>query len=268
MYTSKQPIRVTLLLIFLLAAIPAAHAKVVNVWGDTSRVAVVNSFYDGLPAHSSSVIGGDLDSNNLSGVDLLWVVQPQSLLTGAENTHLANFLAVGGRIAYMGEHCSFPGGNENINPSLTAVGSNIQIACGTTQDGGFHTATRVGGQILDHPLTTGVNSYRYAAFAPLAMGGLSETLMLGTDLTSVMMGFENIGPGSVFLITDQNPFDDPFAEDNEIMFENLLVGDTTAPPVRPPPPSIPVPTLGAWALILMAFVLAVFGAIRMRRRSS
>lgn len=264
------PMRFTLgiLMSFLL---PAAHAEVVNVWGDTGRVTTVNTFYDGLTGHSSTVISGDLDSNDLTGVDLLWIVQPQTPLTTAENATLSDFLAVGGRIAFMGEHCTFSeSGNANINLSLAAVGSSIQIEnpC-TTQDGGFHVASRVNGQILDHTLTESVNTYRYAAFAPLVMGPGAETLMLGTDLASIMMGFENIGPGSVFLITDQNPFDDPYAEDNEVMFENLLTGITGAPPVEPPTPAgpaKPVPTVSQWTLVGLGVLLALLGYAGLRRR--
>jgi hypothetical protein len=123
-------------------------------------------------------------------------------------------------------------------------------------DSDFRNATRTGtptgGKILDHPLTEGVNTYNYAAFAPLTVGGDAQTLMLGSDLTSVMMAYENIGAGSIFLITDQNVWDNVNSpsNDNARMFKNLLSADTGAPP--PPSEQVPEP---ASVLGLLAFGL-------------
>ena len=245
-------------LALIFGVVSTATAKVVNVWGSTQFVTTVNNFYDGLVDHSSTIINGSLDSNDLTGVDLLWVVQPAVALTTPENAHLVTFLAGGGRIAYMAEHCTYdPPMNANINASLTAVGSNILIACGTTQDNGFQTASKANNQILDHPLTDGVDTYEYAAFAPLSLGGSAQTLMVGKDLTSIMMGFENLGAGSIFLITDQNVLNFDGTYDNDMMFQNLLIGITGAPPPQPVGPIEPVPSMSVWALILLTMLLCL-----------
>ncbi len=134
-------------------------------------------------------------------------------------------------------------------------------------DSGFRSASVADGQILSHPLTTGVNTYEYAAFAPLTISGTAQALMLGEESylgnPSIMMAFQNIGPGSIFLITDQNVWDNspnwPGGFNNARLFENLLEGETGAPPVDPS--VVPLPA----ALPLMAGFLAMFGLARRRQ---
>lgn len=67
----------------------------------------------------------------LSGVNLLWATQPSNNYTAAELNVMSNFLAGGGRIAFMGEH----GGNgfsveENnrINAAISALGGS-DVGC-------------------------------------------------------------------------------------------------------------------------------------------
>ena len=265
------------LMYFLLAPLlalgmsQAARADVVNVWSigiGGSLSAPINSFYNLLPGHSSSVISGSLDSNDLTGVSLLWVVQPPSLLTLAEISTLSAFLADGGRIAFMGEHGNGLANteNNNISAAVTALGGNMTILNNSAQDAGFRIATRVGGQILDHSLTNGVDTYEYAYFAPLIIiSPPAEALMLGTDLTSVMMSFENIGPGSIFMITDQNVLNFSGDVDNDVMFENLLTGTTGAPPPVAATPATPVPTLSQWALIMLSMLFGLMVVANRKR---
>ena len=231
-----------------------ANAGVVNVWGERYNLSVINNFYNGLAGHSSAIVTGQLDTINLAGVNLLWAVQPGDAYTSGELTTMSNFLAGGGRIAFMGEHGSFaPAENTRINAALTALGSTISIN-NVILDSGFRTASVGDGQILSHALTTGVNTYQYAAFAPLSISGSAEALMRGEDSylgsPSIMMAYQNIGPGSIFLITDQNVWDNsptwPGGFNNGRMFENLLSANTGAPPVNgvPEPASLALLGLG------------------------
>jgi len=219
-----------------------AYAGIVNVWGEmkNGNNTHINTFYDNLSGHSSTSISGQLNTNDLSGVDLLWATQPGDAYTIDELDSMATYLSGGGRIAFMGEHGSFtPDQNIRINEALSYLGAGMEIE-NSILDGGYRDATTAGGQILDHSLTAGVDTYNYAAFAPLVnLSGNAEALMLGADLSSVMMAFENIGAGSIFLITDQNVWDNVnnSSNDNAQMFENLLVAQT-APPV----PSVSEPT--------------------------
>lgn len=256
-----------LALVLAIAASSTAQAGVVTVWGEALSgfsLTTVNNFYNGLAGHSSTIATGTLDTVSLTGVNLLWATQPADSYTAAELTTMSNFLAGGGRIAFMGEHGTFaPAQNTRINTALTALGSTISIN-NVILDGGFRSASVGDGQILTHALTTGVNTYQYAAFAPLTISGTAEALMLGEENylgnPSIMMAYQNIGPGSIFLITDQNVWDNSptwgGTFDNATMFENLLSGNTGAPPVNPP--GVPEPaSLGLLGIGFLASLVAL-----------
>lgn len=262
-----------ILMTLLSAYATFANAGVVSVFGQPTNTGfntnIINNFYNGLPGDSSTLTTGSLDTNNLTGVNLLWAVQPTAAYTSAELNTMASFLSGGGRIAFMGEHGSFaPNENIRINTALSFLGSTISIN-NVILDSGFRSASVVDGQILNNPLTTGVNTYEYAAFAPLTISGTAQALMLGEESylgnPSIMMAYQNIGAGSIFLITDQNVWDNspnwPGGFNNAKMFENLLLGNTGAPPVDPPS-NVPVPA----ALPLMASALAMFGLGRRRNK--
>lgn len=255
-----------------MAAGASAHAGVVTVWGETLSgfsQTTINDFYNGLAGHSSSIATGTLDTVSLAGVNLLWATQPGNAYTVAELSTMSNFLAGGGRIAFMGEHGTFgPSQNSWINDALAFLGSTIAIN-NVIVDSGFRSASVGDGQILSHALTTGVDKYEYAAFAPLTISGTAEALMLGEEsfngASSVMMAYQNIGPGSVFLITDQNVWDNAPKNwsgnfDNGRMFENLLSGNTGAPPVNANPVSEPA----SFALL----GIGLMGLAAARRRKS
>ena len=246
-----------------LASEPALAGDV-RIFGDRYDLNIINNFYNSYGGHSSAIVGSSIAGVNLGGIELLWAVQPADLYSLAEIDTLAGYLSGGGRIAFMGEHGSFaPTENNNINAALAALGANISIV-NTVEDSGFRTASVGDGQILAHPLTTGVNSYEYAAFAPLTISGSAQALMLG-ELGSVMMAYQNIGPGSIFLITDQNVWDTSGSlwpsHDNEVMFDNLVSGQTGAPPVG----AVPEPSV--WAMLLIGFG-AIGGALRRRRQKA
>jgi roadblock/LC7 domain-containing protein len=245
----------------LLGAV-AAQAGTVVVQGDSYPLSRLNNFYNSYGGHTSTIGAGPVSGLNLAGVNLLWAVQPTSAYTGADITKMQGYLSSGGRIAFMGEHGSFmPSQNNNINAALTALGSTIQIV-NVIEDSGFRTASVGDGQILAHSLTAGVNSYQYGAFAPLTISGSAQALMMGEDNpAAIMMAYQNIGAGSIFLITDQNVWDNAPSlwpsHDNEVMFDNLVAGRTVGG----------VPEPASWAMLIIGFG-AMGGAMRYRRREA
>lgn len=246
------------------APVPAAQAAEVRVFGEALsgfNLSTVNNFYNGVPGNNSSILAA-LTPGSLDGVGLLWATQPADAYTASELSVMTSFLAGGGRIAFMGEHGTFaPQQNIRINAALTALGADIQIV-NQIVDSGFRTASVADGQILANPLTAGVSTYEYAAFAPLTISGTAQALMVGeNNPNDIMMAFQNIGAGSIFLITDQNVWDNspnwPGGFNNARMFENLLVANTGAPP----PVAVPAPA--GFAL----FGMGLLGLVAVRRRA-
>jgi hypothetical protein len=245
----------------------AAQAGTVLVTGESLSgfsTSTINTFYNTYGGHTSTL--GTVTGSSLAGIDLLWATQPADAYTGAELDTFANYLAAGGRIAFLGEHGGFGAAQNNfINAALTFLGADIQIV-NQLIDSGFRSASVGDGQILSHPLTQGVNTYQYAAFAPLTISGSAQALMLGEDdPTKIMMAYQNIGPGSIFLITDQNVWDNAASLwpnfDNEVMFDNLVEGQTGAPPVNG------VPEPATWAMMLVGFGIIGAGMRRKQRQA-
>jgi hypothetical protein len=231
----------------------AAHVAIFGEQLSGFNKTTIDNFYDGITGGNSQIIS-TLDSASLSGVGLLWVTQPNAF-TASQLSTMQGFLAGGGRIAFMGEHGGFGWAQDvNINTALTFLGAHVQIQQ-ASPDAGFRSASVLDGQIKANPLTAGVNTYQYACFAPLILSGAAQTLMTGEDNPSqVMMAYENIGSGSIFLITDQNVWDYESSGwpgyDNGQMFENLLLADTGAPPVNgvPEPGTALLASLGLLGL--------------------
>lgn len=183
-------------------------------------------------------------------------MQPASAYSASDLTVLKDFMNDGGRIAFMGEHGGYaPAEDARIAAAVAALGGSIGINV-DAPDGGFHDATVANGQIFANSLTAGVNTYNYACFASLALTGTAQALMVGTDHSQVMMAYQTVGAGSIFLITDQNVWDHVYAStnDNKEMFENLLSAYVA--------PSVPEP--GTYALLVAG--LGVLGFLARRRQ--
>ncbi|MBT3879117.1 MAG: hypothetical protein HOI47_15885 [Candidatus Scalindua sp.] len=211
---------------FAIISTSTGSGDTVNVFGDKFDLNTINDFYKSQLGVTSTILPaeGDLNTYNLTGVDLLWAVQPGNDYTLAELNTMQSFLDDGGRIMFMGEHGTFaPAENTRIGSAISSLGGNMSIT-NTVKDGGFHDATSANGQILPNKtLTDGVNTYNYAAFAPINVSGTAEKLILGTE-NSTMLAQQQIGSGNVFVMTDQNTWDNvnSASNDNNVFFQNLL----------------------------------------------
>lgn len=244
-----------------LTASSAFSAEVV-VFGDRFDLNPINNFYNSI-GHTSVIGSGTLDTINLTGTKLLWAVQPADAYTAAELNTMHNFLQGGGRIAFMGEHGFYaPDENDRINAAISFLGGSITIQ-NLAPDAGFRSASVADGQILANPLTEGVLTYQYACFAPLILSGSAEALMHGEDdPTQIMMAYQVVGNGSIFLITDQNVWDNESSDwpgfNNHRMFENLLSATVPGQPTVDNPGAVPEPStyglIGAVALVGLAAV--------------
>jgi hypothetical protein len=72
-----------------LFCVAAQAANLVGVYGNRFDLTTINDFYNsGLTVNgmsvSSNILTGTLDTNNLSNINLLWLVQPASSYTPAE----------------------------------------------------------------------------------------------------------------------------------------------------------------------------------------
>jgi hypothetical protein len=239
----------------------SAYAGSVTVWGEALpdfNQSYISSFYTSI-GHTAVLATGQLDTVNLAGVNLLWATQPADAYTVGELSAMQTFLNGGGRIAFVGEHGTFaPQENNRINAAVSFLGGHIAIQ-NLSPDAGFRTASVADGQILASPLTAGVNTYQYACFAPLVLSGGAHALMRGEDNPAqIMMAYEVIGNGSIFLITDQNVWDNEPTNwdgfDNATMFANLLTA--TVPGLPPIGGAVPEPSaygmIGTCALVGLA----------------
>lgn len=250
----KLLVTLSMLGMTLASTAAVAASRNVAVYGDRFPLPTISNFYDGLADTHAAVID-TLSTANLSGVQLLWAVQPGSDYSTNDISVMKGFMNTGGRIAFLGEHGTYaPMEDARIATGVTKLGGSIGINV-DFPDAGFHDATVGNGQILANPLTAGVNTYNYACFASLVLGGNAQALMVGTDHNQVMMAYQTVGAGSIFLITDQNVWDNvqSTGNDNKVMFENLLAANV----VPSVPTSVPEPESFAMLLAGLGLVSAV-----------
>jgi len=65
----------------------------------------------------------------------------------------------------------------------------------------------------------------YGIFSPLSISDSAKALVLGEDGSSIMLAYENIGAGTVFVMGGQSAWDlDTYfaGKDNRTLFTNIL----------------------------------------------
>ncbi|MEI6069141.1 MAG: hypothetical protein WCP96_17530 [Methylococcaceae bacterium] len=149
---------------------------------------------------STTITAAELQNTNLF-VSYL----PAQSYTSPEIDALKGFLNQGGRILFMGDY-GFGNSyynnqyNKAINADISALGGTM-ASDDLDYDWADLTATVSNGQILPSFLTTGVNSFSYAAISGITGNGFSK-FFLGTDLSTVFGAYQQVGQGGIVLLTD------------------------------------------------------------------
>jgi hypothetical protein len=187
------------------------------------------AFYQALPGTTASKVP-TVNSGDLAGATLFVAVLPASDFTSAELIALSGFLRSGGRIAFMGDYQTDI--DTRINTALAALGSTLRIDSYTV-DLGSQIALRSHGDILDHPLTEGVNVFQYgAANRVSSVSGEGDPLFLSQNHLTVFARYQTFGGGSLLVMGDSTPAYYPNNVDNPVFFENLLQTQTVPRVVR------------------------------------
>ncbi|MEM7754039.1 MAG: hypothetical protein AAF297_00205 [Planctomycetota bacterium] len=163
---------------------------------------LVNTFYNSLSGVNSSTLNAadPLDAPAIDDVDLLFVALPSRSFDAQEISLLLSYLAGGGDLFFVAEHGAFDfQANARINETLGALGSDLRVLS-TFDDAGALAATTANGQILDRPVTDGVDTFVYGGQAISAVSG-GKTLFLQTDGRTPFLSTQQIpSPATTVLI--------------------------------------------------------------------
>ena len=130
--------------------------------------AALLAFYNALPGVSATEVTGPLTAADLAGGSLFLDAVPDAALGAPEVAALRGFSQAGGTVFLLGDNAAnFAAQDANINASLAALGSGLQIVPADLDDG-FHTVG--GAQIAADPLTAGVTSVTYGGVSAVSGG--------------------------------------------------------------------------------------------------
>jgi hypothetical protein len=230
--------RVLLVVLFMLVLFTSRiYAADVYVLDEDNYGGPIGGFYSGLyggPGSTAAYISGELTADKLVGGRLLWVI-PAHNFTPSEISVMASFLNSGGRIGFLGGwYGFFTARDDSINAAIASLGGHISINTNYVDNGYPHYVYRSNDQILSDPLTNTVNLFVYGIFSPLSLSGSAKALVLGQDGSSVLLAYEIIGAGTVFVMSSQSAWDLDYAAagtDNRALFINMLYADTGASPL-------------------------------------
>jgi hypothetical protein len=155
------------------SAVPGNGVFFSNVLGAGQDVAVLNSsfnegrapteineFYSSRPGKTSMIINGPVTPSLLAGKELLVIAAPSADFTAPEVAAISSFYQAGGSIFALGESVAIDFGmttNNTINGLIAGLGVPMSL-----EQRHFDTGLNFA-EIAPHPLTNGVDSFRYGA---------------------------------------------------------------------------------------------------------
>jgi hypothetical protein len=154
----------------------------------------INNHYNGLPGVTSSLFTGTITGADLAGVSLFISILPADDYSADEITALANFLADGGSLLFIGDNATnFSAENERINAALASLGSQMQLGNANIDGGQFFQTLAIAAD----PLNAGVGTLSYN-FTTNVVGGTSLVGAV-TGGTSII-AYEIPEPATVVLL--------------------------------------------------------------------
>ncbi len=149
----------------------------------------------------------ELDTLNLSNIDLLIIQWPIDAFTTSEINAMETHLTRGARIFFIGEHGDFtPTENQHITDAIIALGGNIYVGTKTISDTTLH--TRQNNHLNNHPLMAGVDQVFTGTFADLFIEDtISQAVVVGTKsdgLDYITVADQALFNGRVTVIADYN----------------------------------------------------------------
>ena len=213
---------------------------------------------------------------DLSGYDGIWhVMATSAVLTPADQTQLAAYLASGGGLHLTGERPCCEGLNDTVEAFVNSVviGGGIQVGDLGDIGGPYNVNSSAAGGIANTPNNLTV----WNPSASGGMGGLGSlpdsniftTGAGGVPTGAVWVEQDLVSGGRLTLLMDVNWFSNTDT-DNLNMVENIVdfqlsaTGGSAGP--TPPAAFQQIPTMPQWAMILLAAFMVLAAVTRGRQR--
>ena len=173
--------------------------------GPTANPGVtLNNFYNSL-GNNSLLLPEPVGDHDLSSAEVIWIIEPGLGFSSGDIASLTNILSAGKRLVLNAENGGFDAaGNARINALLSALGASISVDSNTAA--GPYAATVSNGLILNHPLTSGVNSISVAFPTSLTLGSAASPAILAPSLRAVVASQDLLG-GELAVLGDHNIYD-------------------------------------------------------------
>jgi len=200
-------------------------------------------------AHATLTTSNTLP-DDLSGYDCVVLPTNSEEFSSGQKATFEDHLETGGTLFANAECDRYDRASiATMNDLLDYLHADTDLAVSTV-DLGFHTSTA----ITDHPVTTGVDSYVYAATTEVLLSG-DATGLVDTSSGGYMLGVEEIRDGAVIVSGDSNDLSD-YSSDaysdhgNGVLVNNACRGVPTVLDAQPvladaSGPNVTAPTLTA-----------------------
>ncbi|MCF7955389.1 MAG: PEP-CTERM sorting domain-containing protein [Phycisphaerae bacterium] len=124
----------------------------------------IKDYYNSLPGVTSSTLGSAITNSDLENIDLLILSTPNRAFSQSEVEAISGFIETNGSLFVIGEALLRNQCHTHINELLSALNIDIQVNFDYFDMGSNHSTP------LSHPLTDGIDSFRYGATSSVTGG--------------------------------------------------------------------------------------------------